>query len=228
MQKPLASARDPKEPLSTKRRVAPISRTTPLRDRVRDVVRQAIIDGRYRPGQRLTEERLAEDFQVSRNPVREALRGLATEGLVEITPWRGAVVVQLSRLEALELVEIRANLEGLNARHAARRRDPTLIRQLNEILREGSEVVHAGRTELLSTLNARFHETLYEAGHNRALLDIMRTLRVRTAFAFLPMSAARAQQTWEEHAAILRAIIAGDEQLAEILASRHVSNLTSL
>jgi DNA-binding transcriptional regulator YhcF (GntR family) len=111
---------------------------SPLRDVVTGELRQAILSGRYKPGQRLVEDRLAEDFGVSRNPVREALRSLAAEGLVALTARRGATVAAPSPEDALAMIEVRATLEALNARHAARRRDPQVIDLLSAVLREGA------------------------------------------------------------------------------------------
>src|ERR1700677_2474063 len=92
---------------------------SPLRDKVAEQIRAAILSGHFKPGDRLIEDRLAEEFAVSRNPIREAMRTLASEGLIEVTARRGAVVASLSPQEAEELLEVRATLEGANARLAA-------------------------------------------------------------------------------------------------------------
>jgi DNA-binding GntR family transcriptional regulator len=194
----------------------------PLRDLVTERIRDAILAGRYRPGERLVEDRLATDFQVSRNPVREALRSLASEGLVVVTPRRGAAVAAFSAAEGQEMIEARAMLEGLNARHAARRHDPEMIAALREVLAEGRAKAGSASPEELVRLNARFHDLLAAAGSSRVLGDIMRSLRERTNLVFSPMSAAAAAQNWNEHAAILEAVIAGDEDLAALHATRHV------
>jgi DNA-binding GntR family transcriptional regulator len=195
---------------------------SPLRDVVTAELRQAILSGRYKPGQRLVEDRLAEDFGVSRNPVREALRSLAAEGLVALTARRGATVAAPSADDAREMIEVRATLEALNARHAARRRDPRMIALLAEVLREGSAAAASGVLAALPELNARFHEALAAAGSNHVLGDLMRSLRLRTAAVFAPPGAGRPRETWDEHAAILKAVIAGDEELSALLAGRHV------
>jgi DNA-binding GntR family transcriptional regulator len=195
---------------------------SPLREIVTSELRQAILAGRYKPGQRLIEDRLAADFGVSRNPVREALRSLAAEGLVLLTARRGATVAAPSAEDAREMIEVRATLEGLNARHAARRRDPAVITLLSEVLRQGTEAAAARALDALPDLNARFHDALAAAGSNRVLGDLMRSLRLRTGTVFAPLGAWRARETWEEHAAILKAVIAGDEALSALLAERHV------
>jgi DNA-binding GntR family transcriptional regulator len=195
---------------------------SPLREIVTAELRQAILSGRYKPGQRLVEDRLAEDFGVSRNPVREALRSLAAEGLVALTARRGATVAAPSPDDAREMIEVRATLEALNARHAARRRDPQVIAVLSAVLREGAAAAAAGTVAALPELNARFHDALAAAGSNRVLGDLMRSLRLRTGAVFAPQGAWRATETWAEHEAILKAVIAGDEDLSALLAGRHV------
>src|SRR5258707_5290057 len=130
---------------------------SPLRDIITEELRQAILSGRYKPGQRLIEDRLAQDFEVSRNPVREALRSLAAEGLVALTARRGATVAAPSAADAREMIEVPATLAALNARHAARRRDPQVIALLSEVLRQGTAAAAAGAIDALPDLNARFH-----------------------------------------------------------------------
>ncbi len=194
----------------------------PLRERVTEQIRTAILSGRLRPGERLVEESLAEDFRVSRNPVREALRSLAAEGLVVLTPRRGAAVANFTPEEGREMIEVRAMLEAMNARLAARRRAPEMLAALRQVLAEGRAKARSGGARELVRLNGRFHDLLAAAGRNRILGDLMRSLRERTNLVFAPLNAGRAAQNWEEHAAILEAVIAGDEELAALLASRHV------
>ncbi len=200
----------------------------PLRDKVADEIRAAILSGHFKPGDRLVEDRLAEAFGVSRNPIREAIRTLTSEGLIETTARRGAVVASLSDQEAEEVLEVRATLEAANARLAARRRDPAVLKQLEAILAEGTDAIAAGRTEHLSRLNDAFHTHLAQAGHNRVLADLMRTLRDRTAPLFRRTGLEFARISWAEHADILRSVIAGDAELASLLAYRHVINAGSL
>jgi DNA-binding GntR family transcriptional regulator len=193
-----------------------------LHDRVIAEIRQAILGGRLKPGERLVEERLADELGVSRNPVREAIRVLASEGLIEVTARRGASVASMSEQETRETIEVRALLEGQNARLAARRHDKEVIERIEAVLNKGAEAVAAGQYELLPDLNQQFHRELAEAGQNRVLGDLLKKLRERTAMLFSPSDPVRQARTWEEHAAILRAIIDGDERAAAALAVEHV------
>ncbi|MFM0198996.1 GntR family transcriptional regulator [Paraburkholderia fungorum] len=185
-------------------------------------LRESITSGAYAPGDRLVEGRIAEELNVSRVPVREALRALASEGLVEVRPRHGAIVASLDPSAAREMVQIRATLEGLNARLAAEHCTPELVRQIERVLQEGNVKVAAGETAGLLELNTRFHDLLYSAGANSMLSDLMRSLRDRTRMLFVNANDAEVRTTWEEHAAILRAVQSGDATLSALLAERHV------
>jgi DNA-binding GntR family transcriptional regulator len=191
---------------------------------VSEQIRGRILDGSLRPGERLVEDRLSAELGVSRVPVREALRGLSVEGLVTLLPRRGATVVEITPETVAELVEVRALLEGLNARLAAQRHDPEIVAQLEDTLVRGNRAANAGTAEELAHLNAEFHEQLAEASRNTVLSDVMRGLRERTSIAFAINGRARAREDWQEHAGILAAVIAGDAELAALLATRHVHN----
>ena len=196
-----------------------------LNDRVREALREAILAGVHRPGDRLIERPPAARFGVSRNPVREALKALDSEGLVEIAPRRGAVVARLSSDEAQEVIELRAALEGLGARLAARRLTDEAASRLPGILQAGETAAGAGDVAELARLNEVFHGTVMEAGANRYLVDFMRSLRARTHWLFAPIAQDRAVASWKEHAGILRAVLDRDEELAALLAARHVLNV---
>jgi DNA-binding GntR family transcriptional regulator len=193
-----------------------------LSQRVADELRRAILTNRRRPGDRLIEDRLSEEMGVSRVPIREALRLLAAEGLVEVQPRRGASVADVSPEVARDLVEVRATLEGLNARLAARHHEPGIIAELRQVLEEGNRAARSRNVDDLVRLNGEFHDKLAEAGRNAILWDIMRTLRERTSLVFAANTARRAEQDWDEHSRILAAVIEGDEELAAMLATRHV------
>src|SRR5476651_96368 len=175
---------------------------------VSDRIRSRILDGTLKPGERLVEDRLSVELGVSRVPVREALLGLSREGLVRLEPRRGASVAEVTPKIVDELVEVRALLEGLNARLAARRHDPEIVALLRDTLKRGNAAAKDATQEELSRLNAEFHERLTEASRNSVLADTMRSLRERTSLAFTLNSRQRARDDWQEHAGILAAVIA--------------------
>ncbi len=197
---------------------------SPLFALIRDKLRERILLGEFLPGARLVESRLSSDMAVSRIPVREALRALAAEGLVTIEPRRGASVAVLSEAKAFDMVEVRAALEGLNARLAAQRRDDAAIRRLNKILEDGVAAAEREDMDTCRRLNRMFHETLATVTGNSVLQELMNTLRDRTALVFAPSNTRRVRENWADHAQILRAVIAGNAELAGLLATQHVHN----
>lgn len=196
-----------------------------LRQAVTDAVRQAIFDGRFRPGERLVEEQVAAELGVSRNPVGEALRVLQAEGLVEISPRRGASVTKVSAEEAREIVELRAALEALCARLATRRCGAPEREEIAALIARGEAASAAADSETLAALHADVHELMARVGRNRHLNGFVQSLRDKTRWLYSTSLTWRARQSWAEHAAILRAVADGDEDLAALLASRHVMNV---
>ena len=119
------------------------------------------------------------------------------------------------------MVEVRATLEGLNAKLAAQRRDPALLAELEQVLRDGAEAAAQGRGDQLLALNSRFHEVLGTIAANSVLQEMMRSLRAhrRAVRAGQPV---RARQNWDEHAQILQAVIAGDAERVTVLLHKPV------
>jgi DNA-binding GntR family transcriptional regulator len=201
---------------------------SPLTTLVVEALRERIMSGSIPPGDRLVESKLSEELGVSRMPVREALRQLAAEGIVTIEPRRGASVTAFSPEQVRELVEVRATLEGLNAKLAAQRHDAKQIAEMERILAEGSRLIDSDDQAALLEMNKRFHDALGSIAANSVLQELMRSLRDRTALLFAPLNRGRNQQNWDEHAAILRAVIKGDAELASLLAMRHVYNAAQM
>lgn len=193
-----------------------------LRQAVTEAIRQSIFSGKYQPGERLVEEQLANELGVSRYPVGEALRALQAEGLVEISPRRGAAVTKVSEEEAREIVELRASLEGLCARLATRRCGPDDRIEIADLLSRGEKASAADDGEALARLHTEVHALMARMGRNRHLNEFIQSLRDKTAWLYSTSLGWRARQSWAEHAAILAAVARGDEDLAAILSSRHV------
>lgn len=201
---------------------------SPLTQQLVEALREKILSGELASGERLVEERISEEYSVSRMPAREALRQLAASGLVIIEPRKGASVAHFHNSQLRELVEVRATLEALNARLAAKRHDPQQIAELEALLAEGVNSAHSGDAEVLAELNQKFHMSLGKIAANSVLQEVMNSLRDRTAVLFAPLNRERAPQNWEEHAAILRAVIKGDPELAGLLAARHIYNAAGI
>jgi DNA-binding GntR family transcriptional regulator len=138
-----------------------------------NLLREAIVDGRLKPGQRLKEKQLAERFGISRTPIREALLLLQAEGVVELTPNRGATVRTYTLSEIEDAFQLRALLEGYGAARAAQRASEDWVRELEKLCGEMESIgtddpVGAQISELLQR-NERFHEAILEASGNRRL-----------------------------------------------------------
>jgi DNA-binding GntR family transcriptional regulator len=206
----------------------PGARHSTLNQLVTDAIRSRILAGEFAPGERLAEEQLSAELGVSRMPVREALRLLASEGIVTVRPRRGAAVTAYTQEQVEDLIEVRATLEGLNARLAARRHDPKHIEELERILRDGTKITERSELASIQRNNARFHEAIAAIAANSVLMGIVRSLRDRTALIFASQSRERVRENWKEHTGIVRAILAGNAELAERLASGHVFNAAGM
>ncbi|SDO07063.1 GntR family transcriptional regulator [Geodermatophilus sp. DSM 45219] len=197
-------------------------RHTPLREQVLDALRSRIINGVYAPGQRLTEERLAEDFGVSRNPVREALRVVQAEGFVLELPRRGVIVASPDPTSMRDLFAVRRRLETLAARQAAERAGPVDIVGLRDLLdgaRRGTEVQDF---DLVAELNSALHRRIIDIGGNRWLGTLSVSLYRHVEWVFRLGVVDRAPHSWTEHVRLVEAIASGDPEAAEQAAAEHV------
>jgi DNA-binding GntR family transcriptional regulator len=195
----------------------------PLRDKVCSELRQRIIDGAYEPGDRLTEERLAATFGVSRNPVREALRVLESEGFLMVSPRRGAIVANVARGDIDDLFDVRKALEVLAARLAAARATDTQVDGLRHLLDQARAATEAGDLARLAGLNTRFHAQICRLSGNRLLDSMMEPLHGRLQWIFRQSAVVRAPHSWQEHLDLVQAIAAGDADKAAASAAEHVN-----
>lgn len=192
--------------------------------RLREALEDNIVAGRLRPGQRLDEVGLAERFQVSRTPIREALIQLASSGLVEIRPRRGAFVVLLGPRELVKSFELMSEVEGACARLAAQRMDPDDRAALEAAHRACAEAVAAGDTGAYYPANALFHQAIYDATGNRILAAEARRLQRRLQpYRRLQLRVSRRMDaSFAEHEAILTALLAGNGEAAAAAMRAHV------
>ena len=183
---------------------------------------EEIRSGKLPPGSRLRETEIAERLAVSRTPVREAIRRLEADGLVDHLPRSGAVVRKLEYPELMELYEMRTVLEGTAARLAARAASPV---ELEELVAINDEMrAAAGRPEVVIGLNRQFHKLLLDAARNRFLLRAMAT--VENTLLILGSSSMampdRAREAVDEHREVLDALLARDGAGAEAAMRRHM------
>lgn len=198
----------------------------PLRELVFESIREAIISGQLRSGERLMEIQLAEEMGVSRTPVREAIRKLELEGLVAMIPRKGAYVAGLSLKDIIDVFEIRGALEGLAAELAAERITSEELEELERYLVKIADDIDKGDLERVVATDTDFHSILYQASRNQRLSQIINNLReqiqrFRTTSLSYP---GRMKIALEEHRKIVEAISARDGELASKLAHEHIEN----
>lgn len=184
-----------------------------------------ILGGEVAPGTKLNEADLAAELGVSRGPVREAFRALEQSGLARTEKNRGVFVRQVSLEEANEIYEVRAALEGMIGRLAARRIRPEQVDKIRAVVKKMHAVGKARDAAAYYPLNVQFHELLAEAAGNRTLhanyqrvvneLDLYRRETISRSAENIPVST-------RDHEAIVNAIAKGDERLAERLLHEHV------
>lgn len=189
--------------------------------RVYEYLRQAILDARFANGERIREEEIAKSLGVSRTPVREAITRLQDRGLFELSP-KGIVVARLTRAQIIELYALREILEGSAARLAAQHASPSEIAQLKEIVEQF--VRYSKMPARLVKVNRMFHDTIYEASHNRYL---QRTLvELQDTLTLLPNTTfqvkGRPVAAVAEHRRIAAGIERRDPDEAEAAARTHI------
>jgi DNA-binding GntR family transcriptional regulator len=195
--------------------------------RPEDRLREAIVTGRFQPSERLVEADLARELGVGRSAVRTALARLEHEGLVEHERHRGARVRLVAGREAVEILETRAVLEGLAARHAATNATPADVEGLRAIL-EGMRLrLNAGDLLGASDQNAVLHgRILAISGHATAgrLIATLKSQLVRFQYRTILLPG-RSERSFGEHSAIVEAIASGDPDAAERAMRTHLSHV---
>lgn len=184
-----------------------------------------ILSGQRPPGARLDESKLAQHFGVSRTPVREALRELAAADLVVLRPRQGAVVATVTVTQLLHMFEVMAELESFCARLAARRMSGEERQHLLEVHEACGELAEDGKTHAYYDANRRFHEVVYAGSHNTFLEETTRNMRNRLSpyRRFQLNHPGRIVKSWNEHRAVVDAILDGDAEAAATAMSHHVT-----
>lgn len=183
----------------------------------------AIDEGVYRPGDRLVESELAERFGVSRTPIREALQRLETQSLLS-RDGRSLIVASLDHNQLAELYVVRAELEGLAARLAARHATIEEVRVLQDMVAADRRLVNDPAA--LSRANKRFHKQIHLASHNRFLVQQLDLVHRSMALLATTSLAAegRGDEALDEHSAIVEAVACGDGDAAAKALKAHISH----
>jgi DNA-binding GntR family transcriptional regulator len=189
-------------------------------------ITDGVKEGRYAPGQRLVEADLTAELGISRGPLREALGRLAAEGVLEIEPYRGAVVRRLSREDVQDLFQVREVLEGEAARLAASRIDQGENRQrLEHEIAVVDGFRARGDTFTYMDENDRFHELIVELSGSRLLARLIPQLQVhafRLLFRRMALEDTAMENSIREHDDVTAAILAGNTKAAERAMRVHV------
>jgi DNA-binding GntR family transcriptional regulator len=195
--------------------------------RPEDRLREAIVTGRFQPSERLVETEVARELGVGRSAVRTALARLEHEGLVEHERHRGARVRLINAREAVEILEVRAVLEGLAARHAAAKAIPDDIEDLGAILAEMRVRLDAGDRLGASDQNALLHGRILEISGHSTVARLIATLKfqlVRFQYRTILLPG-RSEHSFSEHSRIVQAIAAADMEAAERAMRTHLSHV---
>ena len=198
-----------------------VQRPAPLRQAVYDAIVELIVHGTLHRGQHLVENELAEYLGVSRQPVREALQRLQTDGWIELRPAQGAFVHTPSEEEVDQLLGVRTVLETYSARLAAEHATPEDVNRLWELQQDGLDALAANDTEGLVAANAALHAAITALAGNTVLAEHIGLVERKWRWYYLPIAQPRGQSAWSEHAELIKAIAAGDAERATDIMSQH-------
>lgn len=199
----------------------------PLREQVSNVLRQAILDFDLQPGQRLVERELTDRLQVSRTTIRESLRELTTEGLVQVIPQRGAVVATISRDDAADLYDARIAIECLIVTRFIERADEEHVRRLRLATARFREATEAGlSTREVLTVKDEIYDELIKGARSTVLANLLAPLHARVSVlrATSMSQPGRALKAVEEIEALIEAIARRDTKAAVKVCTAHIKN----
>jgi len=191
-----------------------------------DRIREEILNNKYNVGEKIVEAKLAEELGVSRTPVREALKQLELDGLVENIPNRGVVVKGITTQDIADIYTIRMEIEGIAAKWCVERMDDEHIDTLKEIFELMEFYTFKKDVERCFELNTKFHETIYMATKSRYLEHVLKDFQIfmkATRIKSLKTEG-RMEDSLEEHKLILEALLNKDVPLAVERIKNHINN----
>ena len=198
----------------------------PLRDVVFNTLRQAILRGELKPGERLMEIQLANKLGVSRTPIREAIRKLELEGLVLMIPRKGAEVAEITEKSLRDVLEVRRALEELAVELVCEKITEEQIQDLKDAAEEFKESLESGDITRIAGADVKFHDVIYMATDNQKLIQLLNNLReqmYRYRVEYLKRSDFH-QQLIDEHEEIIETIESGQKDRAVQVVCQHVDN----
>lgn len=198
----------------------------PLRDVVFNTLRQAILRGELKPGERLMEIQLANKLGVSRTPIREAIRKLELEGLVLMIPRKGAEVADITEKSLRDVLEIRKALEELAVQLTCDKITKEQIRELEEAAEEFKKILKSSDVTEIAEADVHFHDIIYKATDNQRLIQLLNNLgeqMYRYRVEYLKNSEAYPQLV-AEHEEIIRHIERKEKEKAATIVCKHIDN----
>ena len=198
----------------------------PLRDVVFNTLRQAILTGELKPGERLMEIHLANRLGVSRTPIREAIRKLELEGLVTMIPRRGAEVAQITEKSMKDVLEVRRTLDALSAELACERISPEEEEALKKACQNFEEAVKTKDTKAIAKADVAIHDIIAAATGNQRLIQLINNLAeqmYRYRFEYIK-EASQHERIIQEHRIIYESIVNKDKEAAAETAKLHIDN----
>lgn len=200
----------------------------PLRTLIREQLLARINDGRFPPGVPLIEANLAERFQTSRIPVREALQDLAKDGWLDLNPRRHARVHVPSPGEVDNVFQVRSALQAESARLAASAATPEDVARLRALVKAGLKMAEDADHTSASQANGEFHQAITSISHNQMLAELVAHIEQRIHWYFTQIAAVRGVHSWHEHSQIVEAIAANDPDKAAADMRRHSQQTRSV
>lgn len=203
----------------------PIERHQTLREKILETIREAILKGQLKPGEKVAEPELAERFGISRTPIREAFRQLESEGYLTVIPRKGAVVTSLSERAVEEFYAIKSILEGYAARMAVENLTDKDMEKLEAINERLAQLAQEGDVKNFFRIHNEFHELFIKAAENEKLMELIHQLmlkfnRLRLASLALP---GRMEISVQEHKKIIEAFKSKDGERADNLVRKTAS-----
>ena len=198
----------------------------PLRDVVFNTLREAILKGELKPGERLMELQLASKLGVSRTPIREAIRMLEQEGLAVTMPRKGAEVAKMTLKDMEDVLEVREALDELAAKIACKKISDDELANLKTIKDEFKRSMDSGDVKKIAEEDVKFHDAIYEATNNAKLVSMMNNIReqmYRYRVEYLKEEQTR-NLLVSEHEELVKAIREGDVQKAQDISFHHLEN----
>ena len=188
-----------------------------LSENIADSIKAAIIKGKFKPGEKISEGDLAESMGISRTPLREAFRKLENEGFIEIIPRKGAVVTGIDPKEVFDLYEIKSTFEGLAARLASANMKEKDIERLEKINNELRKLIDKNDLEGFYRAHTRFHEVFIKLSANRRLIQMISNLNDHfKRFGIVTLTLpGQYESAINQHRGIIQAFRSGDKEVVE-------------